>query len=263
MKVQILVSTMFQKDYSLLDKLNIQSDAIIINQDDHYAYDIFNYNGYCVEWFTVNEKGLSRSRNLALSRATGDICVLVDDDEQLRSGYPDIIKNAFQLNPTADLIAFNIASIGNISNRYVNKKNKRLYKFNSMRYGSARLAFQREKIIKEQIIFAPLFGAGSFFSSGEDSIFLTSCFDSGLSIFASPGIIADIHDEVGTSSWFNGYNKKYFIDKGAVYAAMTRYLAIGYCLYFALRHKEKYSDTVSFNQSMKWMLQGIAKYRSI
>ncbi|WP_134703811.1 glycosyltransferase [Ammoniphilus sp. YIM 78166] len=264
MKVQILVSTMNQKDYSLLDKLNIQSDAVIVNQDDHYAYDVFDYNGYRVEWICVNERGLSRSRNLALSKASGDICILVDDDEQLRTGYPDIIRNAFSFYPDAAIIAFNIASIGNKSNRYHNKKNKRLHRFNSMRYGSARIAFRRQKIIKEQIGFPTLFGAGSsFFSSGEDSIFLSTCFNKRLRVYAWTEVIADIEDEDGTSSWFSGYNKKYFVDKGAVYAAMTKYFAIGYCLYFAFRHKKKYSNTVSFQQAMQWMLEGIAVYRKL
>ena len=263
MKVQILVSTMNQNDYSLLDKLNIQTDAVIVNQHNHYSYDIFDYNGHRVEWICVNERGLSRSRNLALSKATGDICVLVDDDEQLRTEYPEIIRRAFSFYPNADVIAFNIASIGNKSNRYYNKKNRRLHRYNSMRYGSARIVFRRQSVVKEQIGFAILFGAGSFFSSGEDSIFLSTCFNKGLKVYAWSEVIADIEDEYGTSSWFSGYNKKYFVDKGAVYAAMTKYFAIGYCLYFAIRHKKVYSNTVSFSQAMKWMLDGTRMYRGL
>lgn len=263
MKVQILVSTMHQKDYSLLDKLNIQSDAVIINQTDYHDYAVIDYQGHKVEWICVNEKGLSRSRNLALSKAEGDICVLVDDDEQLRIGYPDMIKRAFDFFPNADLIAFNLASIGNKSNRYFNKKNKKLNKFNSMRYGSARIAFRRNKILENNISFQVLFGAGSHFSSGEDSIFLSTCFNKGLSFYSWTETIADIEDEVGTSSWFNGYNKKYFIDKGAVYAAMTKYFAVVYCMYFSIRHHRRYSNDVSFKQSLQWMFEGVKKYRRL
>ncbi|TCI49907.1 glycosyltransferase [Exiguobacterium sp. SH5S13] len=263
MNVQILVSTMHQKDYSLLDKLNIQSDAVIINQTDHHHYSVIDYNGHCVEWICVKERGLSRSRNLALSKAKGDFCVLVDDDEQLRPGYPDMIKRAFDFFPNADLIAFNLASIGTKSNRYYNKKNKKLNKFNSMRYGSARIAFRRTKILENNINFQVLFGAGSHFSSGEDSIFLSTCFSKGLNLYSWTEIIADIEDEDGTSSWFHGYNNKYFVDKGAVYAAMTKYFAIGYCLYFAIRHNKRYSDDVSIKQSLQWMFEGIKAYRNL
>lgn len=263
MKVQILVATMNQTDYSLLDKLNIQTDAVIVNQHDHYSYQVLDYNGHRIEWICVNERGLSRSRNLALSKATGDICLLVDDDEQLRAGYPDIIRGAFSFYPNADIIAFNIDSIGNKSTRYYNKVNKKLHRYNAMRYGSARIAFRRQRVMKEQIGFATLFGAGSFFSSGEDSIFLSHCFNKRLRVYAWSEVIADIEDEEGTSSWFTGYNKKYFVDKGAVYAAMTKYFAVAYCLYFAIRHKNRYSNTASFKQVMQWMLEGITMYRKL
>ena len=263
MEIQILVSTMNQKDYSLLDKLNIQTDAIVVNQVSHYSYDVFEYKGHRIQWFCVDERGLSRSRNLALSKATGDICILVDDDEQLRTEYPEIVKRAFNFYTNADIIAFNIASIGNKSDRYHNKKNRRLHKYNSMRYGSARIVFRRHSVIKEKISFLTLFGAGSLFSSGEDSIFLSTCFNKGLKVYAWSETIADIEDEDGTSSWFSGYNEKYFIDKGAVYSAMTKYFASVYCLYFAIRHQEKYSNSISFYQAMKWMREGIRKYREL
>ena len=45
MRLQVLVSTMHQKDYSLLDRMNIHIDAIVINQCDEYRYDEFEYRG--------------------------------------------------------------------------------------------------------------------------------------------------------------------------------------------------------------------------
>ena len=35
MKLQVLVATMKQKNFSLLDKMNIRCDAVIANQADH------------------------------------------------------------------------------------------------------------------------------------------------------------------------------------------------------------------------------------
>ncbi len=263
MKVQVLVATTNQQDYSLLSRLNIQSDAVIINQVDHYEYKILDYNGHCVEWFCVNEKGVSKSRNMALSKANGDICLLVDDDEQLRTGYSNMISNAFASFPDADVIAFNLASIGGISKRYCNSSNKKLNRFNSMRYGAARIAFRRQKVMKEHIEFATLFGPGSLFSCGEDSLFISDCLKKRLRMYACTEVIADIEDQTGTSSWFSGFNKKYFVDKGAVYAAMTGCCPIAYCIYFAQRHKKDYSNDSSFKQAMRWMREGITMYREL
>ena len=260
MEVQILVSTMDQVDYSLLDKLNIQSNAVVINQCGREASEVLEYNGFKIEWISVNERGLSRSRNLALTKSSGDICLLVDDDERLKDGYPITIENAFRSYPDASIIAFNIDSIGGISNRYYNKKNKRLHRYNSMRYGSARIAFLRENVIRAGIEFPILFGAGATYSSGEDSIFLSRCFEKKMKIYACTGVIADIVDEDGTSSWFTGYNRKYFMDKGSVYAAMSQKSSFVFSLYFAIKHRKKFKGTVTVSQAIIWMFEGRTTY---
>ena len=111
MKIQILVATMHQKDYSLLDRLNVQSDAVVVNQCDIEDINLFEYKGHKVLWINSIERGLSRSRNMALRNASADICVLCDDDERLSDGYPEMIKNAYSDVPKADFIVFNIKSL--------------------------------------------------------------------------------------------------------------------------------------------------------
>ena len=44
MKLQVLVSCMHQQDYSLLEKMNIQTDAIIINQCDINKFENIKIN---------------------------------------------------------------------------------------------------------------------------------------------------------------------------------------------------------------------------
>ena len=43
-KLQILVSTMNQDDKSLIKRMNIHSDAIIINQTDSFSKETWNEN---------------------------------------------------------------------------------------------------------------------------------------------------------------------------------------------------------------------------
>ena len=75
MKLQVLVSTMHQTDYSLLEKMNIQSDAIVINQCDRDGIERFSFpfRGHDILWMSMNERGVGLSRNNALMRATGDM----------------------------------------------------------------------------------------------------------------------------------------------------------------------------------------------
>ena len=80
MKVEVLVSCLNQKDSSLVKKLNIQSDAVVINQNNENSYSELNYKNNIVKYVTSDERGLTKSRNLALTYASKDICILCDDD---------------------------------------------------------------------------------------------------------------------------------------------------------------------------------------
>ncbi len=53
MKLQVLVATMHQKDYSLLDKMNIQSEAIVINQCDENSFEDIEYKGKNVRFISL------------------------------------------------------------------------------------------------------------------------------------------------------------------------------------------------------------------
>ncbi|HFI0155303.1 TPA: glycosyltransferase [Streptococcus suis] len=261
LSIQILVSTMNQTDFSLIEKMNIQSNAIIINQCDHYGYHELEKDKFTIKWFNVAERGLSRSRNVALSKATGDICLLVDDDEILKDGYTDVILSEFEKDPLVGLITFNLKSIGNISKRYINKKRRRLHFYNIMRYGSARIAFKRSLIINRRICFAPNFGAGAGVSCGEDSLFLHDCLQKGIIAYSSPEYIADIDDGDGNSSWFKGYTEKYFTDLGAVFAAMSPKFCNLWILQFLIRHKSKTRE-LGFYNCLSLMIKGKQIYNS-
>ena len=78
MRVQVLVATMHQTDYSLLEKMNIQTDAIVVNQCDENKIEEFEYNGHKIKWLSLKERGVGLSRNTALMRADADILLFAD-----------------------------------------------------------------------------------------------------------------------------------------------------------------------------------------
>lgn len=253
MKLQALLATMNQKDYSKLGDVNIQSSAVVVNQCDTSSVERFEYNGKEIIWINTTERGLSRSRNKALEYATADICLLVDDDEHLRNGYEKIIVDAFEGCPYADLITFNIHSIGNKRKRFENKKSKQLRFYNIMRYGSARIAFKKQSIDRNGIRMNVNFGAGSIVSNGEDSIFLVDCLKAKMKAYSCPETIADINDN--DSTWFAGYTEKFFLDKGMVFAAISSHLSGVLCLQYVIRHKE-FTQSIGFSRAFQKMLEG-------
>lgn len=107
-RVEVIISAMHQKDLSIIDATHIQSDALLINQCDEDSYVEENREYGKIRCISTIERGLSRSRNMAISNAIGDYCLICDDDELLYSGYVEKIIDAFEQHQDADIICFKI-----------------------------------------------------------------------------------------------------------------------------------------------------------
>ena len=260
MDLQVLVATMHQKDYSLLDKMNINSDAIIANQCDRNEINRFDYNGHDIKILSFAERGVGLNRNNALMRATSDICLLADDDIVLKNNYSDIILDSFNKNPEVDVIIYNLEE--EVPKRFIIKEKMKIGYLNYMRFGAARIAFKRKSITKNGISFNLHFGGGAEYSAGEDTLFLKDCLRNNLKIIAIPITIGKIEED-RPSTWFEGYNDKYFIDRGALFAAISRKWAWLLCIQFVLRHNKLFKGDTKFNNALKLMFDGIKKYNNI
>lgn len=151
-------------------------------------------------------------------------------------GYAELVIEAFEKLKNADVIIFNIDTIGVDPGRRVNNQIKRVRLFNFMNYGSVRIAFRRKVIESNNIWFTNLFGGGAKFSAGEDVSFLASCLKAGLSVYTYPAKIADV--EQNESSWFEGFTRKYYYDKGALLAFNFKgLLKYGSIIYFAFKNR--------------------------
>lgn len=257
MELQVLVATMDQKDYSLLEKMNINSDAIIANQCDKNEVDSFDYNGYHIRRFSFAERGVGLNRNNALMRATNDVCLLADDDVVLMNNYCDIILDSFKQNPDVDVIIYNLDE--EVPKRFVIKNKIRIGYLNYMRFGAARIAFKTRSITKNGISFNLHFGGGAEYSAGEDTLFLRDCLKNKLKIIALPITIGKIKED-RPSTWFNGYNDKYFIDRGALFAAISRKWARILCLQFIIRHRKMFKTDMDMRKAYRLMVTGLDKF---
>ncbi|RHE74634.1 glycosyltransferase family 2 protein [Mediterraneibacter gnavus] len=236
MTMQVLVSTMNQTDYSLLKKMNIQTDAVVVNQSDRNDIDFFQYNDHSIVWVSMTGRGVGLSRNACLMHAKADIVLFADDDIVYEEGYADEVLASFKKNPDADVVCFNIKlenSNKNIGGHRDNNKNRRLHVFNSMRYGATLIAARRKVLLRERISFSLLFGGGAEFNSGEDSIFVKDCLDAGLKLYSDIYCLGKVDDS--TSSWYTGINDKFFVDRGMVYATAFPKIRIFIFWYYALR----------------------------
>ena len=84
----MLLATMDQQDDSILDTIGVNSDVIVCNQTkDKTDYKEYTKGAYNVRWYDFQERGVGLNRNNALLRATGDICLLADDDVIYEKDY--------------------------------------------------------------------------------------------------------------------------------------------------------------------------------
>lgn len=259
MKIQTLVAAIDQTDHSLAEKMNIQTDALIGNQCGRTKTETFSLCGCQVTYFHTDDRGVGKNRNRLLDYAEGEYLILADDDMRFVDGYPEIAKRAIEACVDADVYIFNL--IERKPRRYVNQEVRRVGRRQYARYGAARLMLRRDAIERERIRFNLEFGGGAQYGSGEDTIFLRDCLARGLKLYAIPFALAEI-DQEAPSSWFTGYNEKYFRDKGALYACLYPHLWPVMAVRFLLVHRKRFSGSLSFTTEARAMLFGGRSYRA-
>lgn len=257
MSLQVLISTMEQEDHKLLKRMNLSSEAVVINQIQKESIETVTIDSNVITWINSTKRGLSVSRNMALQNASAEICLLADDDEVFIDDYKKIILEQFEKNPQYDIITFQVEGIEREFKRY-SPKERSLGFLYSMKVSSVEIAFRLDRIKEKGIKFNERFGAGGKYFAGEENIFLYDCLRAGLKIKYVPIKIADLH--IGESSWFKGYNEEYFIAKGAIFTAMSKRYSKFLIWQFALRKHDLYRKEMGFRKALKKMLQGRLEY---
>ena len=238
MKLQVLAVTMHREDLSIAEQMNIRCDALIANQADRD--ETITCDTPHGEWrmITTATRGVGRNRNVGLDAADGDILLLSDDDVTYRDDMPAQVIQAFADNPQADVIIFGMDMVrdGQVFETR-QEPFHRVRVWNAMKYGTYRIALRREALERAHIRFHESFGGGCPFSAGEDSLFIKSCLDKKLHIYAHPYVLGTCCKD--QSSWFVGYNEKYFYDKGVLVRHLFPHTAYLMALYFGLCFKRE------------------------
>ena len=255
-KMQVLVATMHQNDVSLAEKMNIRSSAVIANQADREEIVSCETEFGNIKMITTATRGVGLNRNIALMAADAEILLFSDDDVVYNDDVAENVTAAFEKLPQADVIVFgmDIVKNGKITERR-HLKRGRLKVWNSMRFGTYTVAVRRSSVIKKNVTFNQCFGGGCPFSAGEDTLFLKSCFDAGLKVYSYDYVLGTCSKD--SSSWFAGYNEKYFYDKGVLVRNLFPKTAYVMALYFGIRFKRK-TDLGVFKR-LKYIYTGVRK----
>lgn len=254
----ILLSCMHEKNYEIIKHSNINSDCVIINQcNENFKKKITIENNKNCLWINTLERGLSKSRNMAIDNSNADICLIADDDEIFANNIEDRILKAYKKLPQADIIVFDIENYSkNIKNKIFKFKRLQL-----LRVSSVQITFKRKSIIDNNLKFDIKLGSGTGNGAGEENKFLLNAYDKGLQIYHYPVNIARLIEN-NESTWFKGYDEDYFYKRGT----STRYilgfwLSCAYAFYFLISKYKLYKDFTSVEKALIKIFCGIFENR--
>lgn len=254
MNLEVLLSCMHQEDMSIAERTHIQSDLLIINQCNKNDLTETIRNGYRIRMISTTERGLSKSRNMALENACGDICLICDDDEHFVDDYRTIILNAFKVHPKADVIAFNFKN----PFRSFPLKQKKIGYVGALQLASWQIAFRRKSIVDNNITFDETMGAGVTMGGGEENKFLIDCLKKRLSIIYLPVCIGSVSQEASTWDLTKENASSYFRDRGEAYGKiMGKWFGTLYIAYSSLRKYRYYTKYDSFLNVIALQFRGL------
>lgn len=253
---EILCVTMNQQDFSKIKEMNIHSNVVFANQCNHTSYDEVSFDGeHTAKMISTETKGVGINRNLALTYGDADYCIFADDDLKYVDGMEELVLTEFRTHPDADVFIFHFDTDSQRKQKRY-KKTRKVTPWEQMPWGGFRIAVKLDSIRKKNVWFSTLFGGGCIFPSGEDSLWLREAKKKGLVFYVSKETIGTISfDE---STWFSGYNEKYYFGKGAYYHAAHSRTSILWFIYFSLRTRKL--TKLKFHDRLKWLQKGYRGY---
>lgn len=254
MKIQVLVSAVEQNMAALVEKMNISTPAVVVNQCDSYGYEEMEHNGAKIQCFSMPERGVGLSRNTALLHADAEVCLFSDEDITLTGDYAKEMEKAYREIPDADMILFNV-KVSPKRKTYWNTDIHRVNYRNYGRYPAYSISGKLDSLRRANVGYSLLFGGGAKYSNGEDSLFLRDCLRAGLHIYTHTICIGE--EKERESTWFRGYTQKFFHDRGVLYYFLYGKLAKPLAWRFLWVHRQEMCREISVGEAYRLMKDGI------
>jgi len=138
-------------------------------------------------------KGLSKSRNIALQHAVGDIAIFADDDVRYQEAYFRQILSVYENDSSLDVVCFKIATPpGEPEYKRYHPEAHVLRKPFFHFISSVEITVKLSSIKQSHITFDERFGLGSgLVLAGEEGVFIDDCLKNNLKVFYVPAYVVE------------------------------------------------------------------------
>lgn len=246
--LEILISTMDRNELSFLEPMfpgrNISEfNILIVNQTNTNT--VLESDLPNVRIINSFEYGLSKSRNLALTNAIGEIGLIADDDVVYHPNFDREILNAFAKYRNAAMITFQFSNENNLPRKkYINRERQITSLKNELDISSCEMAIRMDAIQKNKVRFNEFFGLGAKFPSGEETIFLKEMLNQKLPVFHVCKVIGK-HPQKSTGS--QQENKGYIRGLSALkylkYGTWSRFSLMRFIFLAVKNHRVPFKKT--------------------
>jgi len=265
MYLELLISAVNAEPDKLIETMKIECPAVLVNQCGRVSITVLERESGAVRVFDSDERGVGKSRNKALSEARGDILLFADEDIVYDPGFAERVIDEFAAHPEADGLFFNVR-VCEERRTYWNEDYSRVHIWNGGRYPAYSIALRKSAVDRaagkgKPLRFSELFGGGAKYSCGEDSLFIRDCLGAGLKLYRTP---TEIGEEIPRpSTWFKGYDEKYFFDRGVLYHFLYGILAYPMGVRYILAKRSVMCKEIPWKQAIGIIRKGIAEGKKI
>lgn len=261
--LEILVSTQNQTDFLFLERMFPfapfqQFNILIVNQTTSVLR--LDSGFPTVRVINSTEKGLSKSRNLALKNAVGKIVLIADDDVVYKAGFDAKIVEAFNKSPNASVIHFQTETTEKKLFWNYPEYSKNLKVNYLTKVLSIEIAVKTAEVKNSDLRFDELFGLGAQFEDSESFFFLRDAFHTKKEVLFYPETIV-IHPPRTSSDEVESDRKIYAKMAGFQkrFGELSYILLIKY-IFFLVR--KSYISFKEIKPKFIVGLKGIKDYRS-
>lgn len=249
-----IVAALDENPMTLAARMHLGTDAVIVNQCNEDSRSEYLYDSHRIRVVNSSERGVGRSRNQGLLLCDAPYILIGDEDIVYEEGYAGEVLREFGAHPEADVLLFNVIQ-SNGRETYRNTDYHRVRFYNSGRYPAYSIALRTEKLRQANVWFSLLFGGGARYAAGEDSLFLMDCLKKGLKIYRTTPCLG--RETERESTWFTGYDDKFFRDRGTLYRALYGRWAPLMGLRFLRKKRHEWLADRSFGEAWSLMRQGM------